>query len=62
MKNVRHLKIERKWRMGQWQSSNTVAQIRLQGKWLEAAGFVAGSRVQVGIENGCLTIRPLVSA
>ena len=30
--------------------------IRLKGKWLEAAGFKAGTRVEVTVEPGRLTI------
>jgi len=32
--------------------------IRLKGKWLEAAGFKAGTQVAVTVEHGRLTIEP----
>lgn len=33
-----------------------VAQIRLQGKWLEELGFVPGTPVNISCENGKLII------
>jgi hypothetical protein len=33
--------------------------IRLKGKWLESAGFKAGTRVQVVVEHGKLTIESI---
>lgn len=40
-----------KWRGG------LLPQIRLQGKWLQRAGFVPGSRLQVQVEPGRLIIQ-----
>lgn len=32
--------------------------IRLRGKWLAAAGFTIGARLQVRVENGNLILSP----
>ena len=60
MKN-RKLKIEYKWRTGKWRTLSVVPKIMLTGKWLAEAGFSAGDDVQVVVENGCLTLRPLAA-
>ncbi|MBL1277856.1 MAG: SymE family type I addiction module toxin [Ectothiorhodospiraceae bacterium] len=36
------------------------ASLPLTGRWLEKAGFVIGSRVEVVVRKGCLMIVPLV--
>ncbi|WP_375418123.1 SymE family type I addiction module toxin [uncultured Hymenobacter sp.] len=59
MKNTRNLRIERRWRAGKWGVQSPVAQILLKGKWLEAAGFGCGDQVEIVVEDGCLTIRPV---
>jgi len=45
----RNLKVER-------ESVHIPVRIRLQGKWLERAGFAPGTRVEVTVEAGKLTI------
>jgi len=33
--------------------------LRLQGRWLEEAGFPKGTKVRVNVTSGCLVIRPI---
>jgi hypothetical protein len=41
---------------GNDQNYKPVAQIRLQGKWLEEIGFVPGTQIEVKCENGHIEI------
>lgn len=53
--NTRTLQIER---TGDFWRGNVIPKIRLNGKWLERAGFRAGHRVEVTMEQpGTLTLR-----
>jgi len=33
--------------------------LRLQGRWLEKAGFPKGTKVRVNVTSGCLVIKPI---
>ena len=33
--------------------------LRLQGRWLEEAGFPKGTKVRVNVTSGCLVIKPI---
>ena len=55
----RKIKIERRWRAGKWKVVTPISSIKLQGKWLEAAGFEAGHQVDVEVSNGCLVLRAI---
>jgi hypothetical protein len=35
-----------------------IPEIRLQGQWLQDAGFIEGGRVQVDISHKCIIIKP----
>jgi toxic protein SymE len=54
----RHATISGLFRRNRW-SFSIVPFLRLSGKWLHEAGFPTGSRVQVVVEPGSITIRPL---
>jgi len=46
---------------GNDQNYKPVAQIRLQGKWLEEIGFVPGTPIEVKCEDGRMIIEKAVS-
>jgi hypothetical protein len=51
----RKLKVEER---GDYHAKQTVPMVRLKGKWLQRAGFPAGSHVQINVyAPGCLDIR-----
>ncbi len=41
-----------------WQRTREVPQIKLQGRWLTAAGIQIGAPIRVQFENGRLVITP----
>lgn len=41
-----------------WQRTREVPQIKLQGRWLTAAGIQIGAAIRVQLENGRLVITP----
>ena len=43
-------------RAGPFFQYRTYARMRLQGRWLERAGFSAGTRVRIAVADGLLTI------
>lgn len=55
MKPTRKMKIHAKFRTRRWDNI-TVPEIRLQGKWLEEAGFKQGEYVKIQVEHNKLTI------
>jgi hypothetical protein len=61
MKTSRKLKVGSSYRPKQsiFGKGSVCPMIRLKGDWLREAGFVEGSNVQVEIENGSITIRPI---
>ena len=42
---------------GRWRGKSRVPDLRLTGKWLEAAGFGLGQEVEVEVEMGRLVVR-----
>jgi len=55
MSRFRKLKIHSKFRVRRWDNT-TVPEIRLEGRWLEEAGFKQGQIVMVKQEPNRLTI------
>ncbi|WP_395736295.1 SymE family type I addiction module toxin [Prosthecobacter sp.] len=41
-----------------WQRKHAVPQIKLQGRWLDAAGLTIGAAIRVQVEHGRLVITP----
>lgn len=41
-----------------WQRTQEVPQIKLQGRWLAAAGIQIGTPIRIHLENGRLIITP----
>lgn len=40
-----------------WHPEKRIPVLRLSGKWLKEAGFLAGDIIEVDVQDGCLTIR-----
>lgn len=64
MANVRNLRIgfnirQSSRRMNGKREQTTVPQLKIEGKWFEAAGFEVGENVQVEIFKGVLVLKPL---
>ncbi len=55
MKQLRKLKIHRKFRARVWDYT-TVPEIRLEGRWLEKLGFQHGQHVQIKQQRNKLII------
>lgn len=55
--HVRYLKLHRLYRQLQWEES-VVPELRLNGRWLERAGFNIEKYVSVTIMEGLLIIKP----
>lgn len=55
MNLFRKLKIHSKFRTRRWDNT-TVPEIRLEGRWLEEAGFKKGERVKIQVKKNKLTI------
>jgi hypothetical protein len=43
---------------GRWPRPSEVPYLRLRGYWLQQAGFSAGQRVEVYVDDRCITIVP----
>ena len=59
MKRSRRLRIGEmgaRYNVYHYGTRHSVPQIRLQGKWLREAGFVAGEHVAIVVEAGKLTV------
>jgi len=59
MKRSRRLRIGEmgaRYSVYHYGTRHSVPQIRLQGKWLRQAGFVAGEHVAIIVETGKLTV------
>ena len=53
----RILTVDRTYRPDRWHREyRPFPRLRLQGNWLERAGFAPGSRVAVAVADGLLTI------
>lgn len=59
MANVtkRALKIGARSRQNVMRKFKTVPEIKLAGKWLEAAGFTPGEMVEIMIESGLISLK-----
>ncbi|MCL7988750.1 type I toxin-antitoxin system SymE family toxin [Sphingobacterium sp. lm-10] len=55
MTTFRKLKIHRKFLTRRWDNI-TIPEIRLEGKWLEDAGFKQGAYVTIHVKKNRLTI------
>lgn len=53
----KEVKLQGKHRQGTY-GSKIIPELKLSGIWLEAAGFKAGSRVNITIEENRLIIKP----
>ena len=54
---ARILTVDRSYRSDRWHREyRPFPRLRLQGNWLERAGFTAGSQVTVAVAHGRLTI------
>lgn len=49
---------DRKSRAGEYGGQTQVPFLRVQGKWLAAAGFQVGDRVRVEVQPGRLIVTP----
>ena len=53
----RVLTVDRSYRPDRWHREyRPYARLRLQGRWLERAGFAPGIRVAVAVADGCLML------
>ena len=52
----RIIKVDAAFRTGRFHEYRPYARMRLQGRWLENAGFVSGTRVRIAVTQGQLTI------
>jgi len=53
---TRRLKVYRFWRSGRYWEDGPLPQIRLEGKWLQEAGFAIGTPIEVQVRPGHLLI------
>jgi hypothetical protein len=44
---------------GRWRRDRKIPDLRLTGRWLEAAGFPLGQEIEVEVEAGRLTLRAI---
>jgi len=59
--HVRYLKLQPLYRQLQWEES-IVPELRLNGRWLERAGFNIEKYVSVTVMEGLLIIKPATSS
>ena len=52
----RVIKVDCAFRAGPFHDYRPYARMRLQGRWLENAGFTSGSRVRIMVSQGRLTV------
>jgi len=57
LKTMRRIKIGEGFRKRKYHQSTLYPVLRIEGVWLQDAGFLAGSNVYVFVENGKIVIK-----